>query len=75
MSGGGAKNPSTRLLPPIKNPLFNPNEDQEEVRVTSVVSFFLCHFLNFISFFRVVMINYVCCYRTVIQNGPVLGED
>ena len=50
MSGGGAKNPSTRLLPPIKNPLFNPNEDQEEVRVTSVVSF-LCHFLNFISLF------------------------
>lgn len=39
MSGGGAKNPSTRLLPPIKNPLFNPNEDQDEVRVTSVVRF------------------------------------
>ncbi|KAL9983333.1 hypothetical protein ACROYT_G005487 [Oculina patagonica] len=38
MSGGGAKNPSTRLLPPIKNPLFNPNEDQEDVRVTSVNS-------------------------------------
>lgn len=50
MSGGGAKNPSTRLLPPIKNPLFNPNEDQEEVRVTSVVSF-LCHFLNSIALF------------------------
>jgi len=50
MSGGGAKNPSTRLLPPIKNPLFNPNEDQEEVRITSVVSF-LCRFLNFISLF------------------------
>lgn len=45
MSGGGAKNPSTRLLPPIKNPLFNPNEDQEEVRVTSVVSFFCVIFL------------------------------
>lgn len=43
MSGGGSKNPSTRLLPPIKNPLFNPNEDPEEVRVTSVVSC-LCHF-------------------------------
>lgn len=38
MSGGGAKNPSTRLLPPIKNPFFNPNEDPEEVRVTSVNS-------------------------------------
>ena len=44
MSGGGAKNSSARLLPPIKNPLFNPNEDSDEVRVTSVVglpSYFL----------------------------------
>lgn len=38
MSSGGAKNSSTRLLPPIKNPLFNPHEDSEEVRVTSVNS-------------------------------------
>lgn len=37
MSGGGAKNSSARLLPPIKNPLFNPNEDSDEVRVTSVL--------------------------------------
>lgn len=41
MSGGGTKNTSTRLLPPIKNPLFNPNEDSDEVRVTSVVGLFL----------------------------------
>lgn len=38
MSGGGGKSSSARLLPPIKNPLFNPNEDSDEVRVTSVKS-------------------------------------
>ncbi|XP_068745773.1 probable E3 ubiquitin-protein ligase HECTD2 [Montipora capricornis] len=38
MSGGGGKSSSARLLPPIKNPLFNPNEDSDEVRVTSVNS-------------------------------------
>lgn len=52
MSAGGAKNPSTRLLPPIKNPLFNPNEDQEEVRVSSVVSFCV-RFLILLNFFPI----------------------
>lgn len=31
---GGGKN---RLLPPIKNPLFNPNGGAEEVRIAAVV--------------------------------------
>jgi len=35
MFKGGQK----RLLPPIKNPLFNPNEDSNnEVRIATVVS-------------------------------------
>ena len=37
MSGGGNKRPTTRLLPPIKNPLFNPNQGSEEVRVAPLV--------------------------------------
>ena len=62
MSGGGAKNPSTRLLPPIKNPFFNPNEDPEEVRVTSVV------WLS-VSFYELFFFDLINKYVCVLQNS------
>lgn len=38
MAGGTNKRFSSRILPPIKNPLFNPNERSDDVQIASVVS-------------------------------------
>lgn len=73
MSGGGAKNSSARLLPPIKNPLFNPNEDSDEVRVTSVVGFTLI-LLKFIFLQVLKPITAFISYRTVILIDLVRVE-
>ena len=76
MSGGAARNPSTRLLPPIKNPLFNPNDDVDEVCVGSVVGLLelVYQSVDFQYFYKF-LLRFSFYDRATNRNDLVRDED